>query len=80
MPPVLLDWQRISVTKTEQTLTGTGPLGATVGGVWIHSDRIVLQPRALFCSKIRKSKSENVFIAPSEPMIEYPPRGLPLCN
>ncbi len=33
MPTVLLDWQRISITKTEQTLTGTGPLGATVGVV-----------------------------------------------
>jgi hypothetical protein len=27
---VLLDWQRIFFTKTEQTLTGTCPLGVSV--------------------------------------------------
>jgi hypothetical protein len=72
MPTVLLDWQRISITKTEQTLTGTGPLGATVG--------VRLNPLGWNCAATtrsflfqkRKFKSENMFIAPSEPMIECP--------
>jgi hypothetical protein len=33
MPLVILDSQRVSVTKTEQTLAGAGPLGATGDGV-----------------------------------------------
>jgi hypothetical protein len=67
MPPVFLDWQRFFVTETEQTLAGTGPLGATAGvpSGLIRTERPVTARAFLFQNQ--ESSWKLVLIAPSEP-------------
>jgi transcriptional regulator with XRE-family HTH domain len=76
MPLVTLDWQRISVTKTEKTFTATRLLGATVGVRLdpLGANRTATARVSLFQNP--KIQSGARLHAPSEPMLEYPPRGL----
>ncbi len=70
----------LTVTKTEQMLTGPGRLLRPVEPARIPSEGTALQPRVLFCYKNRKSRRHLVFIVPSEPVIECHPRGQGSCN
>ena len=79
MPLVMLDWQRFSVTKTEKTFTGTRFLGATVGVRLdpLGANRTATARVSLFQNP--KIQSGARLHAPSEPMLEYPPRGFSSC-
>lgn len=70
----------LSVTKTGQALTRTGPRGVRDRACADRLGRIALQPRALFCFQNPKIQREDHVHCAIELVIECPRGGRRLCN